>query len=149
MQRILGTAPGTNVDLLVFSDLGFNNIFSALQYEISTLNDPIVNMSFGACNSSGSLSYSQRFDSLFQTGAAQGISFFVSSGDNAAAGCDDGSTTIPTTQTFLATNLICASGYATCVGGTEFNDSASGYWASSKLGGEGVGAWIYPRRCVE
>ena len=150
VQRILGTAPGTNVDLLVFSDLSFTNIFSALQYEISTLNDPIVNMSFGSCNSSGSASYSQKFDSLFQTGAAQGISFFVSSGDNAAAGCDDGSTTIPTTQT-LATNLICASGYATCVGGTEFNDSASGYWASSNsatkvsaLGYIPEGAWNEP-----
>ncbi len=150
VQRILGTAPGTNVDLLVFSDLGFNNIFSALQYEISTLNDPIVNMSFGSCNSSGSASYSQKFDALFQTGAAQGISFFVSSGDNAAAGCDDGSTTIPTTQN-LATNLICASGYATCVGGTEFNDSASGYWASSNsatkvsaLGYIPEGAWNEP-----
>ncbi|HEY5330012.1 MAG TPA: protease pro-enzyme activation domain-containing protein [Acidobacteriaceae bacterium] len=150
VQRILGTAPGTNVDLLVFSSLSFNNIFSALQYEISTLNDPIVNMSFGSCNSSGSASYSQKFDSLFQTGAAQGISFFVSSGDNAAAGCDDGSNTLPTTQV-LATNLICASGYATCVGGTEFNDSASGYWASSNsatkvsaIGYIPEGAWNEP-----
>jgi Pro-kumamolisin, activation domain/Bacterial Ig-like domain (group 3) len=150
VQRILGTAPGTNVDLLVFSSLSFNNIFSALQYEVSTLNDPIVNMSFGSCDSSGSASFSQRFDTLFQTGAAQGISFFVSSGDNAAAGCDDGSATIPTTQ-ILATNLICASGYATCVGGTEFNDSASGYWAGSNsatkvsaIGYIPEGAWNEP-----
>jgi len=150
VQRILGTAPGTNVDLLVFSSLSFNNIFSALQYEISTLNDPIVNMSFGSCNSSGSATYSQKFDSLFQTGAAQGISFFVSSGDNGAAGCDSGSSTIPATQV-LATNLICASGYATCVGGTQFNDSASGYWAGSNsstnvsaLGYIPEGAWNEP-----
>jgi subtilase family serine protease len=150
VQRILGTAPGTNVDLLVFSDLGFNNIFSALQYEISTLNDPVANMSFGSCDSSGSASFSSQFDTLFKAGSAQGISFFVSSGDDAAAGCDDNSTAIPATQV-LATNLICASGYATCVGGTEFNDATGSYWASSNsstkvsaIGYIPEGAWNEP-----
>lgn len=130
VQRILGTAPGTTVDLLVFSSLSFSNIFSALQYAVGTLNDPIVNMSFGACNSGASLAQSQTFDSYFQTGAAQGISFFVASGDNAAAGCDAGAATIPATQV-LATNLICASSYATCVGGTEFAEGSGLYWSGS------------------
>ena len=87
VQRILGTAPGAAVDLLVMGSLSFNNIYSALQYEVGTLNDPIVNMSFGSCNSGNSTSQSQAFDSYFKTGAAQGISFFVSSGDQGAAGC--------------------------------------------------------------
>ena len=129
VQRILGTAPGAAVDLLVMGSLSFNNIYSALQYEVGTLNDPIVNMSFGACNSGNSTSQSQAFDSYFKTGAAQGISFFVSSGDQAAAGCDSGST-IPAAQV-LATNLICASSYATCVGGTQFAEGSGSYWAGS------------------
>jgi subtilase family serine protease len=150
VQRILGTAPGTTVDLLVFSSLSFNNILSALQYEIGTLNDPIVNMSFGACNSGNSTAESTNFDSYFKTGAAQGISFFVSSGDNAAAGCDDGSSTIPATQV-LATNLICASSYATCVGGTELAETSSADWGSSNsstrvsaIGYIPEGAWNEP-----
>jgi subtilase family serine protease len=149
VQRILGTAPGATVDLLVMGSLGFSDIYSALQYEVGTLNDPIVNMSFGACNSGNSTSQSQAFDSYFKTGAAQGISFFVSSGDNAAAGCDSGST-IPTAQV-LATNLICASSYATCVGGTEFAEGAGSYWSgsntSSRVSATGYipeGAWDEP-----
>ncbi|MEO7028197.1 MAG: protease pro-enzyme activation domain-containing protein [Acidobacteriaceae bacterium] len=149
VQRILGTAPGAGVDLLVFANLGFTNIFSALQYEVGTLNDPIVNMSFGACNSGASLALSQTFDSYFKTGAAQGISFFVASGDNAAAGCDAGSATIPAVQE-LATNLICASSYATCVGGTEFAEGTGSYWGSNsanKVSATGYipeGAWDEP-----
>lgn len=129
VQRILGTAPGVTVDLLVMNSLSFSNIYSALQYEVGTLNDPVVNMSFGACNS-GSSSQSTAFDSYFKTGAAQGISFFVSSGDNGAADCDAGSSTVPTTQ-MLATNLICASSYVTCVGGTQFAEGSGSYWNSS------------------
>lgn len=129
VQRILGTAPGVTVDLLVMNSLSFSNIFSALQYEIGTLNDPIVSMSFGACNS-GSTSTSSQFDSYFKTGAAQGISFFVSSGDNAAADCDAGSDSIPATQV-LSTNLICASSYVTCVGGTQFAEGSGSYWGST------------------
>jgi subtilase family serine protease len=150
VQRILGTAPGTTVDLLVFANLGFNNIFSALQYEVGTLNDPIVNMSFGACSSGASTAESTSFDNYFKTGAAQGISFFVSSGDNAAAGCDGDSSTIPATQV-LATNLICASSYVTCVGGTEFAETSSADWGSSNsatrvsaVGYIPEGAWDEP-----
>ncbi len=153
-QRILGVAPGTAVDLLVFSDLSDTLIQSALQYEISTLHDPVVNMSFGSCdNSTNALTRAQGYDSYFSTAAAQGISIFVSSGDSGAADCDANYTTIPTPQV-LATNVLCASSYVTCVGGTEFNDTtnASSYWAatnnatnkSSALGYIPEGAWNEP-----
>jgi subtilase family serine protease len=148
VQRILGTAPGVSVDLLVFANLSFTNIFSALQYEVGTLNDPVVNMSFGACNAGSSFNQSASFDSYFKAGAAQGISFFVSSGDDAAAGCDGD--TIPTLQV-LSTNLICASSYATCVGGTEFAETSSANWSSvtsaTKVSANGYipeGAWDEP-----
>lgn len=149
VQRILGTAPGVNVDLLVMNSLSFSNIYSALQYEVGTLNDPIVNMSFGACNS-GSTSASTTLDNYFRTGAAQGISFFVSSGDNGAADCDAGSSTVPNSQV-LSTNLICASSYVTCVGGTEFAEGSGTYWNSSnssaRVSAKGYipeGAWNEP-----
>ena len=77
---------------------------------------------------------------------------FVSSGDSAAAGCDTAFTTPPATQ-ILSPNSICASSYATCVGGTEFADAAnpSQYWSStnghgfeSALGYIPEGAWNEP-----
>jgi len=141
VQRILGTAPGTTVDLLVLGSLSFNNIFTGLQYEVGTLNDPVVNMSFGACNAGNSTAESTAFDNYFKTGAAQGISFFVSSGDNAAAGCDAGLSTIPAVQQ-LATNLICASSYATCVGGTQFAEGTGTYWGSNAAGRVSAAGYI-------
>jgi pseudomonalisin len=155
VQRILGTAPGATVDLLVFSSLSDQNIESALQYNLSTLNDPIVNMSFGSCDyGSSGLTEDQTYNSYASSLAAQGVSITVASGDDGAAACDSASTTsIPSTQ-YLSTNVICASSYVTCVGGTEFNDTASptSYWAptnnattkASALGYIPEGAWNEP-----
>jgi subtilase family serine protease len=153
VQRVMGTAPGAPIDLLVFSALSDNVIQSALQYEISTLNDPVVNMSFGACdNSSNGLSRDNTYDSYFATAAGQGISLFASSGDDGAAGCDSNFKTIPNPQV-LSTSVICASSHITCVGGTEFNDTpSSSYWNStnnpatqaSVLGYIPEGAWNEP-----
>jgi hypothetical protein len=76
----------------------------------------------------------------------------VSSGDSGAAGCDGDYSSIPTTQT-ASINYICASSYATCVGGTEFADTsdAGSYWSTQNGSGESSavsyipeGAWNEP-----
>ena len=154
VDRVLATAPGAGPDLLIAKNaLAFSVTFSLLQYNISTLNDPIQSLSFGACEySATSRTYALQFDSYFATAAAQGIGTYISSGDNGAAGCDAGSTTIPSTQV-IAPNLLCASSYATCVGGTEFADftNPSAFWSStnsttkvSALGYIPEGAWNEP-----
>jgi len=113
----------------------------------------IMSISFGGCeNQPGGQSEVQFWDSLFQQAAGEGISVFVSSGDSAAAGCDTAFMTPPPSQS-LSPNAICASQYATCVGGTEFADAAnpSQYWSStngagfeSALGYIPEGAWNEP-----
>lgn len=154
VERVIGTAPGAGVDLLVLPGLYDKDIFNGLQYEISTLNDPVVNMSFGGCNtdSSGPAEAAQ-YSSLYQMAVAQGITLFNSSGDSGAAGCESGGATPPKTTQVLATNILCMSQYITCVGGTEFADTASpsSYWSStnsatgvSALGYIPEGAWNEP-----
>ena len=154
VDRVLATAPGAGPDLLITANaLNFSVTFSLLQYNISTLNDPIVSMSFGACEfSPSSQSSASQFDSYYKTGTLQGIGYYVSSGDTGAASCDPNGGAIPASQV-LAPNLLCASQYATCVGGTEYADfaSPSSYWSAtnsstkvSALGYIPEGAWNEP-----
>jgi len=133
--RAGSTAPGANLLLVVSTSSGTNDGIGAdAQYLVGTSPLPaqIMTISFGSCetgNSSG-VTY---WDSLFQTATGEGISVFVSSGDSGAAGCDNSFSAPPAVPRANSPNAICSSSYATCVGGTEFNDTsnASAYWSTS------------------
>jgi len=112
-----------------------------------------MTISFGACELEAGASGVDYWDALFQQAAGEGISVFVSSGDSGASGCDLAFTTPPASPSANSPNYICSSSYATCVGGTEFNDSSnpSIYWNSnngiglgSALGYIPEGAWNEP-----
>jgi len=131
VERVVGVAPGAQVDLVVSGSAGnYNGLYIAAQYEVQTLLDPVMNISFGACEAYSGVSSVALWDALFSQAASEGISVFVSSGDSGAAGCDAGGAVAPATQ-FLSINEICASSYATCVGGTEFADFTGNYWSST------------------
>ena len=151
VQRVLGTAPSAQADLVILPNSG-GGIFTAAQYEVNTLNDPVMNISFGSCEASAGYADTKSWDSLFSQAASQGISVLVCSMDSGAATCDSGFATAPATQQ-LSINSLCSSSYATCVGGTEFADTAnpSLYWSSanrfslvSALGYIPEGAWNEP-----
>jgi subtilase family serine protease len=91
-----------------------------------------MTISFGGCESQNGLQNTDFVDTLAQDGAAVGITTLVSSGDSGAAGCDASFTKAPVTQ-IASINFICSSSYVTCVGGTEFNDTAnpSLYWSTT------------------
>jgi subtilase family serine protease len=80
--------------------------------------------------------------SLAEQAAAQGISFFASSGDAGAEGCDSpDSETVATGP--VSINLPSSTPFTTAVGGTEFNDSpASTYWSPTNTS-TGVSALSY------
>jgi subtilase family serine protease len=127
-------APGATIDLVISASSG-GGIGTATEYVVDTPPVPaphIMNISFGACESSAGSSGVAFWDSLFSQASVEGISVFVSSGDAGAAGCDAYFTTPPASQ-ILSINYICASSHATCVGGTEFADfgSPSQYWSAT------------------
>lgn len=125
VDRVIGTANGAQADLVIASTPS-GGITTDINYNVNVLFDPVMSISFGACESSvGSATVSQ-FDSLFQTAAAEGISTFVSSGDSGVAGCNE--STVVATPIVSGINYLCSSSYVTCVGGTEFNDSTVSYW---------------------
>jgi pseudomonalisin len=85
----------------------------------------VMSVSFGVCEAymeSGNAFY----DGLWRQAASQGISVFVSTGDNGAAGCDS-SNAAAANQGF-AVNGIGSTAYNVAVGGTQFHEGAGSYW---------------------
>lgn len=153
VDRVMGTASGAGVDLVVSADSKtVSGIYTAAAYEVNTLLDPVMSISFGDCEANAGQQGVSVWDTLFSAAAAEGISVMVSSGDSGAAGCDGDYSTLPVTQT-ASINYICSSSYVTCVGGTEFADtsSAGSYWSAQNGSGESSavsyipeGAWNEP-----
>ena len=127
-------APAASL-LLVAASAASGGIGVDVQYLVQSNPVPaqVMTISFGACELAGGLSGVDYWDSLFQQAAAEGISVFVSSGDSGASGCDSAFVTPPASPYANSPNYICSSSFATCVGGTEFNDStnSSTYWNSN------------------
>ncbi len=134
VMRAGSVAPGATL-LLAVASAASGGIYDDAQYFIQTSPPPVqvVTISFGACELEGGPSGVNDWDSLFQQAAAEGISVFVSSGDSGASGCDSAFVAPPASPYPNSPNYICSSSFATCVGGTEFNDSAnpSTYWRST------------------
>jgi subtilase family serine protease len=132
--RAGSTAPGANL-LLVIDTTASGDIETDAQYLVHTSPVPaqIMNISFGKCETSAGPSNVNYWNTLFQVAAGEGISTFVCSGDSGASECDTYFATPPASPLANSPNYICSSGYATCVGGTEFNDTSnpSTYWSSS------------------
>jgi hypothetical protein len=67
---------------------------------------------------------------LAEQAAAQGITYFVSAGDDGAEGCDDPSS--PPATDPISVNLLASTPFTVAVGGTMFNENGleSKYWGS-------------------
>lgn len=130
--------------LLVIATSASGGIGADAQYLVQTSPVPAqaMTISFGGCESEAGASGVDFWDTLFQQAAAEGISVFVASGDSGASGCDSYNAAPPASPSPNSPNYICSSSYATCVGGTEFNDAGdpSLYWNS--LNGEGYSSAI-------
>jgi subtilase family serine protease len=133
-----GGVSGTDPILLVVATQASGGVEADAQYLVQTTPVPaqVMSISFGACESSVGPSGVAFWDTLFQQAAAEGISVLVSSGDSGASGCDPDFATPPATPAPNSPNYICSSSYATCVGGTQFNDTGnpSQYWSQSNSG---------------
>lgn len=106
----------------------------AIQNLINASSTPpaIMSVSYGECEALNGATANAAFVSAYQQAAAEGVSVFVSSGDEGAASCDANAT--------RSTHGIGVSGFAStpynvAVGGTDFGDSFAGtnatYWNST------------------
>lgn len=155
--RAGSVAQSAKLLLVSSAESGANDGIGAdAQYLIQTSPAPaqVISISFGDCESDAGSSGVAYWNNLFEQAAAEGISVFVSSGDSGATGCDDSFAAAPSSPKAISPNYICASPYATCVGGTEFNDQSemSEYWSggngadlSSALSYIPEGGWNEPQ----
>jgi hypothetical protein len=92
----------------------------------------VMSESFGGCEAFATGAAAAAVSSLAQQAAAQGISYFVSTGDSGSAGCDDPNFEQQATNP-PSVNLLASTPYTVAVGGTMFNEgtNSSAYWATT------------------
>ena len=118
----------------------------ALNNLLSAANPPqIVSISYGESESENGAAANASYYSAYQTAAAEGVSVFVSSGDEGAASSD--------ADANYATHGIAVSGFAStpynvAVGGTDFGDTVTGttgnYWNATNTGAYGSAKGYIP-----
>lgn len=128
-------AKGATVDLVVSqSTETTDGVDLSALYIVDHNLAPVMSESYGQCELNMGTAGNLLYKNLWQQAAAEGISVFVSSGDNGSAGCDDeldqGLPAPQPAQYGLAVNGIASTPYNVAVGGTDFSDyfTASTYW---------------------
>jgi Pro-kumamolisin, activation domain/Abnormal spindle-like microcephaly-assoc'd, ASPM-SPD-2-Hydin len=94
----------------------------------------IMSMSYGQCEALTGATLNAAFNTSFQQAATEGVSVFVSSGDDDAAGCDRDPPTGSDTHGIAITGWG-SSPYVVSVGGTDYGDTFAGtnstYWSAT------------------
>lgn len=126
-------AKGATIKLVVSeSTETTDGVDLSAEYAVDNDVAPIISESFGNCELALGAAGNAFYNNLWEQAAAEGISVFVSAGDNGSAGCDfyDGSAPEPATDG-LAVNGIGSTPYNVSVGGTDFNDlfNEQTYWS--------------------
>ena len=134
-------APGATIDVIVSASTATTDgVDLSSAYAVDHNLDEVLSVSFGQCETDLGPAGNGFYNALWQQAAAQGMSVFVSSGDNGAAGCD------PAESNAVAGGGLAVSGLAstpfnTAVGGTQFNEggNAAAFWSTTNTTG-GVSA---------
>jgi subtilase family serine protease len=91
----------------------------------------VMTESFSACELYATDAQLAGASALAEQAAAQGITYFVSTGDDGAEGCDDPST-VPASNP-ISVNHLASTAFNVAVGGTMFNENGNApkYWTST------------------
>jgi uncharacterized protein (TIGR03437 family) len=108
-----------------------SDVTNAVQYAIDQNLAPVISMSYGECESSGTRADAITMRAWAQQGNAQGITWVAASGDSGAAGCYQ-ATSGPfggaNSSLSLAAGLPVSIPEVTGVGGTTLNEGTGSYW---------------------
>jgi hypothetical protein len=124
-------APGARVSLVVSASTNTTDgVDLSETYIIEQNLAAIMTESFSACEFYATDALLSGASALAEQAAAQGITYFVSTGDNGAEGCDDPSVA-PATHP-ISVNYLASTAFNVAVGGTMFNENGqdSKYWGS-------------------
>jgi len=125
-------APGATVDLVVSATTNTTDgVDLSEAYIIENNLADIMTESFGSCELYATDAQLQGQSAMAEQAAAQGITYFVSTGDSGAEGCDDPN--FPPATNPISVNYLASTAFNVAVGGTMFNENGdpSKYWAST------------------
>jgi len=137
-------APAAAVELVVGESAETTDgVDLAAEYIVNHDLAQVVSTSYGSCEQEMGTVELAFYNGLWEQAASQGMSAFVASGDAGAAGCYEGSSAL---GSGTAVNGLCTSPYATCVGGTEFNEGSNPaqYWAGTNAANYGTALSYIP-----
>jgi subtilase family serine protease len=103
----------------------------ALQNLINAGGQPpaVMSISYGECEAVNGEAANVAYSSAYQQAVAEGVSIFVASGDEGAAGCDPNA---PQATHGVGVSAFASTPYNVAVGGTDFGDTYAGtnsnYW---------------------
>jgi hypothetical protein len=95
---------------------------------------PVMSESYGYCELGLGTTGNQFYNTLWQQAAAQGITVFISAGDNGSAGCDSFNVQSPAPAEYgLSVSGFASTPYNVAVGGTDFNEFTNPevYWSTT------------------
>jgi subtilase family serine protease len=111
------------------TDTTFGGLLAMQALINQPLPPPIISISYGECEAGLGASGNAIYNTTYQQAAAEGVSVFVSSGDEGAASCDADQ---PAAEYGIAVSGFASTQYNVAVGGTDFADSYEGtntqYW---------------------
>ena len=124
-------APNATIELAACADTPTNfGGLLALQNLLEQPSPPaIVSISYGECEAENGAAANAAFNSTYEQAVAEGVSVFVSSGDEGAASCDANRSNA---THGIGVSGLASSPYDVAVGGTDFGDTYLGktntYW---------------------
>jgi subtilase family serine protease len=127
-------APNATIELASCADTftTFGGLIALTNLVNSSTPPPIVSISYGECEANNGASANAVYSSTYQQAVAEGMSVFVSSGDDNAASCDARQTSA---SHGIGVSGFASTAYDVAVGGTDFSDTYAGtnstYWNSS------------------
>jgi len=128
-------APSAAIELASCSDTEttFGGLI-ALQNLLNESSTPpaLVSISYGECEAENGASANAAYNAAYQQGATEGVSIFVSSGDEGAASCD---ADLANSTHGIGVSGFASTAYNVAVGGTDYGDSYAGtnstYWSAT------------------
>ncbi|HEX3943104.1 MAG TPA: S53 family peptidase [Rhizomicrobium sp.] len=126
-------APGADIEVASCKSNATWGVTIAIENLLNRSKPPhILNVSYIWCESEAGSANNALYKNAYQQAAGEGVSIFVSAGDEGAAVCDYGKAKA---SHGIAANALASTAYDVAVGGTDFGDTYNGtnktYWNSS------------------
>jgi subtilase family serine protease len=119
LEYATGMAPGATIDFVYVGANATASVFDSLTWAIQNRIAPILNISYGECETELGQTQYNSLNGTLQQAAAQGQTVVSAAGDDGSTDCY-GSTNDISVEESLAVDFPSSSQYVTAVGGTEF-----------------------------